>query len=644
MISFIRRVLGSKVGAWLGVAFVFLLGLLFLAGDLAGGISGLGGNSAGKVASAGDRKIETSTLDTFARISLDRARQQDPRQSMKSLVAAGGLNQILDELIDNAAVEAWGRKHGIVAGERLVGSELAKEPAFRGTTGNFDEQVYRAGIAQRGFTDKLYRELLRDRLVQEQALMPANFGTTAPREVVLRYASLLTESRQGSIAMIPSAVFAPKAAPGDNELKAFYAAHSSNYIRPERRVIRYALLDDKALKSIPVPTEAEIAAKYQTDAAKYAPSERRKLTQLVLPTEAAAKVVADEVAKGSSLEASATSKRLAVAAIAPITKADYATQNSDSAANAVFAGAQGKLVGPVKGSLGWYVVRADAVEKNAGKTLDQARPAIVEELGVIKKRAALVDFFARIEDEFDNGATLADVAKELGVTVQQTQSLTADGKVYGNPAAPVAPELVKVIQPAFAMEDGGQPQLAELVPGKTSIIFDAAQIQPSAPAPFAEIRQQVAMDYALANGAKAAKVAADKVLAAARKGTDLQSAMASLGVPLPPVDQVAKKRAELRQPGGVPPPLALMFSMAKGTVKLLEAANNRGWYVVALKDIQPGQIDPRDPALAAAAREFGQLAGDEYTQQLRQAMRDEVGSTKNEAAVAALAKTLTGSN
>lgn len=94
----------------------------------------------------------------------------------------------------------------------------------------------------------------------------------------------------------------------------------------------------------------------------------------------------------------------------------------------------------------------------------------------------------------------------------------------------------------------------------------------------------------------------------------------------------------------VPPPLALLFSMAEGTVKLLPAPQNRGWYVIALKDIVPGEVSANDPLIAQARRELGGVAGQEYASQLRRAIRDEAGIKRNATAIAAVRKQLDGSN
>ena len=318
---------------------------------------------------------------------------------------------------------------------------------------------------------------------------------------------------------------------------------------------------------------------------------------------------------------------------------------SQAIADATFSAPRGQLVGPLKSSLGWHLMRIDGIEAKPARSLDQVRGELTTALTAAKRRAALSDFSARIEEEFDNGGTLADVAKELGLTIAQTQPLTADGAVYSKPGEQAPPVLARIIQTAFAMEGEGQPQLAEIEPGKTFLVFDVGSVALSAPAPLAEIKPGVAGDLALQKGSVAARAAADKVLAAARKGADLGAAMASIGIAMPPVDRVEMGREELaRQGQQVPAPLALLFSMAEGTVKLLPGPRNRGFYIVALKDIVPGTVAAGDPLIAAAQRELGQVSGREYSEGLRRAIRAEVGVSRNETAISAVSRQLTGGN
>ena len=395
----------------------------------------------------------------------------------------------------------------------------------------------------------------------------------------------------------------------------------------------------------PAPTEAEIAARYTRDKALYSAGESRRITQLIVPTEPAAQAIAAEVAKGKRLETAASEKGLTAASLGALTGKALADQASQAVADAAFAAASGTLAAPAKSALGWHVLRIDGIERKPERTLDQVRAEISGQLAADKRRSAINDFSARLEEEFDQGGNLADSAKELGLTLQETPAVTADGRVYGQPELSAPPILARVIPTAFAMEKENQPQLAEIEAGKTFLIFDVTRIVASAPAPFAEIKGDVATMMLLEKGNGGAKAAADKVLAAARKGEDLAGAMTRLAMPPMPVQQIDMNRQQLEAAKQqVPPPLQLLFSMAKGTVKTLAAPNNRGWYVVALKEIVPAKIAPDEQILARFQSELGGLTGREYGEMLMRAARKEVGVTRDQAVFGAVRGQLTGGN
>jgi peptidyl-prolyl cis-trans isomerase D len=632
----------SKIGGTLTVLFVLVVAGAFALGD----VIGLGGGTrvaAGDtVATVGDTKISASEYETAIKTGAENARQENPGLSLQAYIAGGGAERVLETLIDRVALAEFGERHGIVVSDALIDSEIVKIPAAQGPDGKFSQAAYQQLLAQQGLTDQMIRKDLAASLIARQIIVPASYGTTFSKEATRRYAALLREHRKGAIALLPSLSFAPEKPPTDAELKAHYARTRSNYILPERRTIRYAVFDTSALKQVPAPTEREIAARYNANKAKYAASETRKLTQLVVPTEAAARAIAAEVAKGISLDKAADAKGLSTSELS-LTKAQLASQASQAVADAAFSARQGALAGPARSGLGWHLVRVNAIDAKPARTLDQVRDELVRDLAEYKRRQALVEFSANIEEQFDSGSSLTDVAKELGLELTTTPPLTADGTVFRKPDQSAPAALEKLIPTAFAMEQEGEPQLAEVDPGKQFVVFDVAGITPSAPAPLEEIRQTVATDWAMAKGAVEAKKAAEKVQAAAKKGTDLGKAMAEIAAPLPPVDRIDMGRQELSGSNQqVPPPLALFFSMAQGTTKLLPAPRNRGWYVVSVSEIVPGKIAEDDPMLAPARDELGELVGREYAEELMRAIRAEVGVTRNETTIAAVKKRLSG--
>lgn len=644
MISVFRKFLSSKIGIAVALAFLALIAFAFAAMDVSssGSFGGVAGGD--RVAVVGDEKIDANDLSRSATSALDTARQENPVISMPVFLQQGGLTQVLDQMIDRYAIGGFAEKYGLRAGDNLVNSEIIAIPAFRGADGNFDESSYRQALASRGLTDSLVRADLADGLLAKQVLVPAAFGSVMPDKLVSRYAVLLKESREGAIALIPSAAFSPKADPTDTQLKAYYTANRGDYIRPERRVIRYASFDESAIGAAAEPTAAEIAAYYESNRANYSASETRSFSQLIVPTQQAATAIRSRVEAGGSLETAAREAGLAAANLGPISRKDMAAQTSEAVAKAAFAAGNSAIAVPARSGLGWHIIRIDKIEKIAGRTLDQATPEITAVVREEKRRSALADLTASVEERLESGEALADLAKELKLEIQTTKPLLATGQVYGSDSEGGPPILAPALKTAFTMEEG-EPQLAEIQRGVTFMIFEVSKITQSATAPLGEIRQDVVQAWIRYEGSKAAKAAADRILKRLSAGSTLAQAIAVEKRALPPINPIKLSRKELTTQGGqVPAPLALLFSMAKGTSKKLEAPQDAGWYVVDLKSIEAGTIAKNDPEFVQTKRELGQLLAREYADQLRVAMREELGVERNPAAIEAVRKQLAGEN
>lgn len=643
MISIIRRFFDSKLGVPITLGFLALIAIAFASSDITG--SGMfGGVSGGdRVAVVGDERIGTADLSRAATNALEQARQQNPTLSMASFLRGDAMDDVLDVLLDRTAIAQFAEMVGLRAGDNLLNSEILDIAAFRGPDGNFSEETYRAAIAQQGLTDAQVREDLGQGLLAQQLLVPSAFGARMPDKMVMQYASLLLERRTGAVGVIPSKLYEPKAGPTKAQLEAYYEANRSDYIRPERRIVRFATFTSEALGKVPEPTEKQIAARYEANKALFTARESRRLSQLIVPTQAGANAIRDKVNAGSTLEQAAREAGFQVSTIGPVEREAYAAQSSSAVAQAVFGAATATIPVPARSGLGWHVVRVDSIDRVEGKTLAQARPQLIESLREENRRQAVADLSATIEEELDSGTGLTDVAKTLKVELTSSPALTADGRVYGS-GEPAPQVLAPVLQTAFQMEEG-EPQIAELVPGELFIIFEAADITPSATAPLREIADGVTADWRRAQGLKGAKAAADRILAAVNKGTPLAAAMRAENPALTSLDPIDLSREQLAQAGQrVPPPLALMFSMAQGTAKKLEAPNNAGWFLVQLDKIEPGKIDSKSPVFAQAKRELSQTIGQEYASQLRIALREEVGVERNQTAIDAVRKQLTGEN
>lgn len=643
MLQFFRSFFKSKIGLAITFVFLGLIAFAFASSDVAN--TGMFGGVAGgeRVAVVGDERIDSAELAQSAGSALDRLRQENPSLSMPAFIAQGGLEEVLDQLIARYSISTYAQRFGLRAGDNLINSEIRQIGAFRGPDGNFSADAYNQALAAQGLSDAIVRQDIGSGLLAQQMLTPASFGATIPRSLATRYARLFKERREGAIGFLPSGAFFPDSDPSAAQLQAYYQENRGDFIRPERRVIRYALFGEDAIADAIAPTDAEIAARYEENRAQYAASESRSFTQLIVPTQAAAQSIRQRVAGGASFETVAQEAGFRASTLAEQSRADVADDASPGVAQAYFAAARGAITEPTRSALGWHVARVDAVETAQGRSLAQVRDELAATIREEKRVRALVDLAAQIEERIDDGETLTAIAQDLDLEVRNTRPVTADGGIYGTQGETIAEEIAPVLATVFQMEES-EPQVGEVARGETFAVFEAASVTASAAAPLAEIREDVITSWKLAQGSQAARAAADRVLARLRDGATMASALAAEEATLPAAEQIALTREDLARRGDqqIPPPLALLFSMAQGTSKRLEATNDLGWFVVDLDAIDLGEMANDDPLIAQAQSQLGDTVGQEYADQLVIAVREAMGVERNQTAIDAVRRQLTG--
>lgn len=643
MLSFFRRITRSKFGGIIAFVVLGVIALAFAAGDITS--FGGGGIVAGDVAKVGEAEVTAADLRTRVESAVEAGRQQQPTLDVAQFIAQGGLETTLEREIAGIALEQFGLSQGMAVSKRSIDGQIASIPALQGPNGKFDPAIYARLLQARRLTDAdIRRDIARDMIAQ--ALIAPNSGAAAvPASLALPYASLLLERRAGQIALIPSSAVKAGPAPTDAEVRTWYTRNVARYSLPERRIARYALVTPASIN--PQPTDAEIAAAYAADPAKYAATQKRTIAQVVAADQAGAQAIAVKVRGGTDIAEAARAVGLEASTQTAVDRAAYARAASPALADAAFAAAEGAVVGPLRGPLGWTVARVTKIEQIAGRTLAQARDEIAAALKTRKTTEGLADVQSSIDEALSKNATFDEVVADRKLTALTTPALLASGANPLDPAAAPDPVLAQVASAAFQAQDGDPPSLVATGQDGGFAVVALGRTVAAAPRPLAEVRDAVTRDLTADRARQAARRVANDVLAKVNRGTPLAQAIAQAGAEtggaLPAVRPVATSRVALAQnPRGVEPPLALMFSMAANSTKTLEAANDAGWYVVHLDGIQPG--DARgNPAIVAATRaDLGRAVGREYVEQFARAVRNTVGVKTDASALAKVRRDLLG--
>ncbi len=641
MFGKIRSLFSSRFGAIFALLFIGLIALAFALGDVTGSGT-FGGVGAGNAAKVGDEDITIAELRDLTDNRLRNERQRNPNLDISQFVEAGGLDATLEQIINRAVLSEFGKKHGIGVSKAMIDAEIREIPGATGVDGQFTKESFQALLQRLQLTEQAIRKDFTQNLYAQQLFPIATKGVVAPNNLVLPYASLVLERREGQIAVVPSTLFLPEKPPTDDELSAYYKENATQYIIPERRSVSYAIFGSDIVDNEATPTEEEVAAYYKENTEKYAASETRDIEQIIVPTQDAANNLISEAQKTGSLSEAAKETGLSVTNISAVTRKTLNDDASKAVSDAVFAAENGAFASAARGALGFYVVKVTNISETKARSLEEARAEVIAFVTAQKKSELLAELTTEIEDSLADGTSINDIAKQRSLKIETTPNLVATGQDPENQSYQPIPEMAAILPNAFQMENNGEAQLIEIEPGTKFAMITIAKLSEAAPPELSKVKDTVTQRWALDKGLSKAKIEADKILKAIEGGVKIDQAIKDSGLKLPPIQPLKANRFELTQSGQqVPPALALMFSMSEGSTKKLEAANDNGYFIVDLNTIIRGDASKRENILNLTQSQFKNIFGQEHMAQFINAARQEIGVEKSESDIETLRKALT---
>lgn len=595
-----------------------LMGMLILGLGGFGVTSFSGGKS--QVAKVGAIEISTDDYARALQSQVAALSQQLGQQlSTQEALAFGIDKQVLQSVINRAALDNEAARLGLSVGDEMVAAEIMKMDAFKGVSGSFDREAYKFSLNRNRMSETEFETNLR-RDISRQLLQGAIAGGfAAPKPMTDKLYSWVAERRGFSLLRLTEADLAtPVAEPSEAELKAHYDAHVDRFTKPEAKRITYAsLLPEAIAKDQPVD-DATLKKMYDDRIAEFVIPERRMVERLVFPDQASADAAKAKLDAGTTFEALVAERGLTLDAI---DLGDVSKANLGAAGDAVFATAEGGVAGPVASDLGPALYRVNGVLAAEETTFDAARETLAAEMQTDAARRAISDRVEEIDDLLAGGASLEDLAKESGLTLATLDYVPGqpgDTTIEGYPAFRDAAEKVQAddFPEAIVLDDGGL------------VALRLDEIVPAAPIPYDEAKDKVAEDWRAEAVAKALSARAAEIKTALDGG----AAIGSFGIvdvtPDTPRSGFVADAPETLLPE--------VFKMAEGTAQVIEAPNFVA--VVKLDKILPAATEGEDAVglkaslEAQATQAISQDAFAAYTA----ALTADAGITLDQAAINAV--------
>ena len=359
-------------------------------------------------------------------------------------------NQILQQMVDERAALAEADRLGITVSDEEVRRRILATPAFQENGAFIGETRYqqllrmqRPPMTASQFEDNVRRSLAVDKLKSSVT----DWLSVADKDLEAEYRHRNNKVKLAVVGFTADS-FRLQVTATDAEIASYFDGHKDAFKIPEKRKIKYLLIDIDALRTKVVIPPAEIEQAYANNSQQYETPEQVRASHILLKTEgkddAAVKAKAEELLK----------KAKAGADFAELAKAN--SEDEASAKNGgdldyfgrgrmvpefdqvAFALQPGQTSDVVKTQYGYHIIKVTDKKSATTRPLAEVRQQLSDQLSYERAQTQATDLAATLEKQIPKPADLDKVAKDHGLTVQESGFFARDEPILGLGPAPEA--------------------------------------------------------------------------------------------------------------------------------------------------------------------------------------------------------------
>lgn len=509
---------------WLILA-SFLGGFVFMVQGGAGEATSPGRDFAAEV---GSRTIAVEELQSALQRQDNYLRQILGQNYSPSFLNA---ESVLDNLVDRAVMLNEADRLGLVTTPEQVAAELRSIKGLQDEAGHFDREVYESYLQMQRLRPTDFESQLSDDL-KLMALNDVLRGGVTLTDGEIKDAWLKdNETASIEYVTVPLAGHEGSVNPTEEELRAHYQQHQVDFDGGPARNVQIVRFSREKFQSA-LEKEEDMRKYYDENVeAIYTMTDAQRRASLVLvampagsddAAKAALRAKADEVANRARGGAD-------FAALAMEASDDAATKAAGGDLGpfyqgsleapvdaAVFAAAQGDVVGPIETSRGFEILK---VTKGAGvlaRPFEDVRSLVARGLYARDAAEALDNAVKKFKEAQAAKADLAASAAAAGVTVSEPVWITRTGDIPGIGPNPVASE------EAFRLDVGGVSEALSEPGGQ--IIISVLEKRENSPRAFEDARVDVLTAVRTVRARELAKADAEAIRSAVAGGATLATA------------------------------------------------------------------------------------------------------------------------
>ena len=481
-----------------------------------------------------------------------------------------GVDQrIVQQLIEEEAALAEARRQGITASDIEVRARILALPAFQENGHFIGNDRYRQLLQMQNppinpgeFEEEVRRSVLLEKL--QSAL--TDWITVADADVTAEF-NRRNEKVKLAVVAFPADKFKDSVAVTDAEVASHFEGNKDTYKIPEKRKIKYALIDLQTIRQRTTVSAQDVQRYYEDNQQQYSTPEQVRASHILFKTEgkddaAVKKQAEDTLAKikgGADFAALAT--KLSEDEVSATKGGDLDFFGKGAMVkefdDVAFSLKPDETSGLVKSQFGYHIIRVTDKKPASTRSLDESRVQIEEILKSERAQKEAERISTELAGKLTKPEDLDTVAKGRGLTVSETGFFARNEPIVGIGMAPA------VGNRAFEMKAG---EVSEAIRSQNGFLFiTVTGTQESRVPALDEVKARVREDVQKTKAVEAARQKATAIAAQLKTAPDFTAAAKAAGLEAKATDLIVRGAA-VPDVGMSPAVDAAAFALPQGGV------------------------------------------------------------------------------
>jgi peptidyl-prolyl cis-trans isomerase D len=547
------------------------------------------------VASVEGRDITVGRFRRAYQQQIQQYRQQFGGNMDERLLRQLGIDQrIVQQMIEEEAALVEAQKLGIRASDQEVQERIKSLPYFQENGQFVGETRYRQMLQAANpplrpdeFEDQVRRSVVVEKL--QAALTDWIAVTDAEVEAEFRRRN---EKVKLSVVNFPEQKYRESVTATDAEIAAAFEADKNKYRIPEKRKVKYAVIDTQAIRERITVTPQDIQRHYEDNEQQYSTPEQVRASHILFKIEgkdeAAVRKQAEEVlakVKAPGADFAELANQYTEEDVGKTRGGDLDFFERGRMAkefeDAAFALKPGEISGLVKSPFGYHIIKVTDRKPASKRTLEEVRAQIEDQIKWERAQNGAQRIVDDVSPLLKKPADLDTIAKARGLTVGESLFFSREEPISGIGMAPA------VAERAFEMKEGEVSESIRTPQGFAFITVTGSE--PARIPPLDEVKATVRTDVLKKKAIEAARQNA-ATLAPKFKSSDFAAAAKSAGLTAESTDLLARG-ATIPQVGASPAVDAAAFSLPVGGVSDPITTDNGS---VVIKVLEKKEVTPEE--------------------------------------------------